>query len=182
MKLWDSRNDSAPLTYLSAHLSRVPWPHFGIPESIQAPQVHSIDWSYADPHSLVTASNDCTVKFHNVQGKRKKYWQLKTKTSKEKSSRHSPLPSPPAFLSGGPGGLMMICKKKTSKLWPDFVSRQEILNEDLCPDILFCNRFTPFGDGMVTVLVPHFGAHEHSLFLWNTKNLNTPVHTFVGHR
>ena len=43
-------------------------------------------------------------------------------------------------------------------------------------------RFTPFGDGMVTVLVPHFGAHEHSLFLWNTKNLNTPVHTFVGHR
>ena len=35
---------------------------------------------------------------------------------------------------------------------------------------------------MVTVLVPHFGAHEHSLFLWNTKNLNTPVHTFVGHR
>ena len=35
---------------------------------------------------------------------------------------------------------------------------------------------------MVTVLVPHFGAHEHSLFLWNTKNLNTPVHTYVGHR
>ena len=26
VKLWDSRNDSAPLTYLSAHLSRVPWP------------------------------------------------------------------------------------------------------------------------------------------------------------
>ena len=24
VKLWDSRNDSAPLTYLSAHLSRVP--------------------------------------------------------------------------------------------------------------------------------------------------------------
>ena len=25
VKLWDSRNDSAPLTYLSAHLSRVPF-------------------------------------------------------------------------------------------------------------------------------------------------------------
>jgi hypothetical protein len=35
---------------------------------------------------------------------------------------------------------------------------------------------------MVTVLVPHFGAHEHSLFLWKTKNLTSPVHTFVGHR
>ena len=32
----------------------------------QFSQVHSIDWSYAEPHSLVTASNDCTVKFHNV--------------------------------------------------------------------------------------------------------------------
>ena len=35
VKLWDSRNDSAPLTYLSAHLSRVPsncifkWLHSG---------------------------------------------------------------------------------------------------------------------------------------------------------
>ena len=28
VKLWDSRNDSAPLTYLSAHLSRVPFNWF----------------------------------------------------------------------------------------------------------------------------------------------------------
>ena len=57
----------------------------------------------------------------------------------------------------------------------------QVYEEGIC--FLFkLHRFTPFGDGMVTVLVPHFGAHEHSLFLWNTKNLNTPVHTFVGHR
>ena len=34
----------------------------------------------------------------------------------------------------------------------------------------------------MTVLVPHCGAHDHSLFLWNNNNLSTPVHTFLGHR
>ena len=110
VKLWDSRNDSAPLTYLSAHLSRVPWTHFGIRESIQAPQVHSIDWSYADPHSLVTASNDCTVKFHNVQGKRKD-WQLK-KQHPRKSHRDTLL-FPLHQRSCLEGQVrLMICKKK----------------------------------------------------------------------
>jgi len=113
VKLWDARNDSAPLTYLSAHMSRV----------------HSIDWSYTE-NSLVTASNDCTVKFHTVTGK-------SVETSNSSLSTSVPV-------------------------WRA------------------CH--TPFGDGMVTVLVPHFGAHEHSLFLWNVKNLTTPVHTFVGHR
>ena len=108
------------------------------------PKVHSIDWSYAEPHSLVTASNDCTVKFHNVQGK-----VVETLSS--------------SLSTSVPVWRARLCK---IFLWSGFQH----------------HRFTPFGDGMVTVLVPHFGAHEHSLFLWNTKNLNTPVHTFVGHR
>ena len=43
-------------------------------------------------------------------------------------------------------------------------------------------RYTPFGDGLATVLVPHLGASDHSLFLWNVGDLSSPVHTFVGHR
>ena len=83
---------------------------FGIRESIQAPQVHSIDWSYADPHSLVTASNDCTVKFHNVQGKRKD-WQLK-KQHPRKSHRDTLL-FPIHQRSCLEGQVrLMICKKK----------------------------------------------------------------------
>ena len=43
-------------------------------------------------------------------------------------------------------------------------------------------KFTPFGDGLVTSLVPHFGVHDHSLFLWNNSDLTSPVHTFGRHR
>ena len=40
VKLWDARNDSSPLTYLSAHMSRV----------------HSIDWSYTEAASSPLAT------------------------------------------------------------------------------------------------------------------------------
>lgn len=43
-------------------------------------------------------------------------------------------------------------------------------------------RFTPFGNGLITVVVPQLRRGENSLLLWNTANRATPVHTFVGHR
>lgn len=43
-------------------------------------------------------------------------------------------------------------------------------------------RYTPFGNGLVTVVVPQLRRGENSLFLWNTTSRATPVHTFVGHR
>ncbi|CAG9858293.1 unnamed protein product [Phyllotreta striolata] len=43
-------------------------------------------------------------------------------------------------------------------------------------------RYTPFGTGLVTAVVPQLRRGENSLLLWNTANRNTPVHTFVGHR
>ncbi|XP_074645024.1 GATOR2 complex protein WDR59-like isoform X3 [Tubulanus polymorphus] len=42
-------------------------------------------------------------------------------------------------------------------------------------------RFTPFGQGMVTVVVPQLRRGENSLLLWNKNDLLQPVHTFVGH-
>ncbi|NXU56588.1 WDR59 protein, partial [Turnix velox] len=41
-------------------------------------------------------------------------------------------------------------------------------------------RYTPFNNGLVTVMVPQL-RRENSLLLWNVFDLNTPVHTFVGH-
>ena len=117
VKLWDARGDTSPLSCVSVHMSRV----------------HSIDWSYVHESSLVTASADCSVKYHNVTSAR----QVVT------SSSHASLTTSVAVWTA---------------------------------------RHTPFGDGLVTVLVPHFGAHDHSLFLWNTNNLSTPVHTFIGHK
>ncbi|XP_058792882.1 GATOR complex protein WDR59 isoform X2 [Phymastichus coffea] len=42
-------------------------------------------------------------------------------------------------------------------------------------------RYTPFGEGLVTIVVPQLRRGENSLLLWNTSNLSTPVYTFVGH-
>lgn len=42
-------------------------------------------------------------------------------------------------------------------------------------------RYTPFGEGLITVVVPQLRRGENSLLLWNIGNQNTPVHTFVGH-
>lgn len=39
----------------------------------------------------------------------------------------------------------------------------------------------PFGEGLITVVVPQLRRGENSLLLWNIGNQNTPVHTFVGH-
>ncbi|XP_025832716.1 GATOR complex protein WDR59 isoform X2 [Agrilus planipennis] len=43
-------------------------------------------------------------------------------------------------------------------------------------------RYTPFGNGLVTVVVPQLRRGETSLHLWNYTNRSSPVHTFIGHR
>ncbi|XP_053304954.1 GATOR complex protein WDR59 [Spea bombifrons] len=41
-------------------------------------------------------------------------------------------------------------------------------------------RYTPFSNGLVTVMVPQL-RRENSLLLWNVYDLHSPVHIFVGH-
>ncbi|KAK5646426.1 hypothetical protein RI129_004890 [Pyrocoelia pectoralis] len=43
-------------------------------------------------------------------------------------------------------------------------------------------RYTPFGNGLITVVVPQLRRGENSLLLWNTDSRSSPVHTFVGHK
>ena len=43
-------------------------------------------------------------------------------------------------------------------------------------------KYTPFGDGLATVIVPQYQRNDHSLFLWNHKHLDFPVHSFFGHK
>ncbi|XP_076222881.1 WD repeat domain 59 isoform X2 [Nomia melanderi] len=42
-------------------------------------------------------------------------------------------------------------------------------------------RYTPFGEGLVTIVVPQLRRGENSLLLWNTTNLSAPIYTFSGH-
>ncbi|GFO43349.1 WD repeat-containing protein 59 [Plakobranchus ocellatus] len=43
-------------------------------------------------------------------------------------------------------------------------------------------RYTPFGEGIVSVVVPQLRRGENSLYLWHPSNQQAPVHTFMGHK
>ncbi|KAK6632142.1 hypothetical protein RUM44_007172 [Polyplax serrata] len=42
-------------------------------------------------------------------------------------------------------------------------------------------KYTPFGEGLVTVVVSLTQRGDNGLLLWNLSNQSIPVHTFVGH-
>ncbi|XP_066594215.1 GATOR2 complex protein WDR59 isoform X2 [Prorops nasuta] len=42
-------------------------------------------------------------------------------------------------------------------------------------------RYTPFGEGLVTTVVPQLRRGENSLLLWNTSNLSSPIYSFDDH-
>ncbi|OAD54322.1 WD repeat-containing protein 59 [Eufriesea mexicana] len=56
----------------------------------------------------------------------------------------------------------------------------DISNPRRAESILTTNS-PPFGEGLVTIVVPQLRRGENSLLLWNTTNLNAPIYTFVGH-
>lgn len=39
----------------------------------------------------------------------------------------------------------------------------------------------PFGDGLVTAIVPNLGRGENSLLLWNNSRQSSPICSFSGH-
>ncbi|KAF4793038.1 WD repeat domain 59 [Turdus rufiventris] len=65
------------------------------------------------------------------------------------------------------------------RFW-DYRQPRKYLNILPCQVPVWKARYTPFNNGLVTVMVPQL-RRENSLLLWNVFDLNTPVHTFVGH-
>uniref|UniRef100_A0A452STV7 WD repeat domain 59 n=1 Tax=Ursus americanus TaxID=9643 RepID=A0A452STV7_URSAM len=65
------------------------------------------------------------------------------------------------------------------KFW-DYRQPRKYLSILPCQVPVWKARYTPFSNGLVTVMVPQL-RRENSLLLWNVFDLNTPVHTFVGH-
>eukprot|EP00794_Sanderia_malayensis_P018843 gene18843-20739_t len=112
VRVWDTRKGNIPLVYIAGHLSKI----------------NGLDWSPNNESCFVTASNDKTVKF----------WNINTpKQAKGTLSSESPV-------------------------WRA--------------------RYTPFGDGLLTVVVPTLRRDENNLLLWNCFDLTLPVHTFTGHQ
>ncbi|XP_048402391.1 GATOR complex protein WDR59 isoform X3 [Stegostoma tigrinum] len=66
------------------------------------------------------------------------------------------------------------------RFW-DYRQPRKYLNILSCQVPVWKARYTPFSNGLVTVMVPQLRRGENSLLLWNVLDLNVPVHTFVGH-
>lgn len=54
VRLWDWRKGSSPVQYIAAHLHKI----------------HGLDWSANQEYQLATSSQDCTVKFFDVNNPR----------------------------------------------------------------------------------------------------------------
>ncbi|KAE8609135.1 hypothetical protein XENTR_v10011722 [Xenopus tropicalis] len=65
------------------------------------------------------------------------------------------------------------------KFW-DSRQPRKCLNVLACQVPVWKARYTPFNNGLVTVMVPQL-RRENSLLLWNVYDLHSPVHIFVGH-
>ncbi|KAM7405598.1 hypothetical protein PAMP_000034 [Pampus punctatissimus] len=65
------------------------------------------------------------------------------------------------------------------RFW-DYRQPRKYLNILSCQVPVWKARYTPFSNGLVTVMVPQL-RRENSLLLWSTLDLNSPVHAFVGH-
>ncbi|XP_077376566.1 GATOR2 complex protein WDR59 isoform X2 [Festucalex cinctus] len=65
------------------------------------------------------------------------------------------------------------------RFW-DYRQPRKYLNILSCQVPVWKARYTPFANGLVTVMVPQL-RRENSLLLWSTLDLNSPVHAFVGH-
>ncbi|XP_060907495.1 GATOR2 complex protein WDR59 isoform X2 [Labrus mixtus] len=65
------------------------------------------------------------------------------------------------------------------RFW-DYRQPRKYLNILSCQVPVWKARYTPFSNGLVTVMVPQL-RRENSLLLWSTLDLNNPVHAFVGH-
>lgn len=110
--MWDNRKGTAPIQYITAHLTKI----------------HGLDWHPTISTQLATSSQDNTVKFFDTSDPRRPEYMIST----------------------------------NAPVWRA--------------------RYTPFGNGLITVVVPQLRRGENSLLLWNTANRATPVHTFVGHK
>ncbi|XP_077419336.1 GATOR2 complex protein WDR59 isoform X2 [Vanacampus margaritifer] len=65
------------------------------------------------------------------------------------------------------------------RFW-DYRQPRKYLSILSCQVPVWKARYTPFVNGLVTVMVPQL-RRENSLLLWSTLDLNSPVHAFVGH-
>uniref|UniRef100_A0A3P8YKN9 RWD domain-containing protein n=1 Tax=Esox lucius TaxID=8010 RepID=A0A3P8YKN9_ESOLU len=159
--------------------------------------ISDLDWSCFEPEHLVTSSVDTYIYIWDTRDTRKPTVALSAVAgaSQVKWNRRNH-----CLLASSHDGDVRIWDKRSRQLcqgklheynlatssqdnsvrfW-DFRQPRKYLNILSCQVPVWKARYTPFSNGLVTVMVPQL-RRENSLLLWSSLDLNNPVHAFVGH-
>uniref|UniRef100_A0A3B4GSW8 WD repeat domain 59 n=1 Tax=Pundamilia nyererei TaxID=303518 RepID=A0A3B4GSW8_9CICH len=172
--------------------------------------ISDLDWSWFEPEFLVTSSVDTyiyiwdtdtrkpTLALSAVAGASQVKWNKKNQNLLASShdgdvriwdKRQKPNTAAEyvaAHLSKIHGldwhpdsEFIFATSSQDNSFW-DYRQPRKYLNILSCQVPVWKARYTPFSNGLVTVMVPQL-RRENSLLLWSTLDLNSPVHAFVGH-
>lgn len=68
----------------------------------------------------------------------------------------------------------------TAKIW-DIKDAGKCMDELRTDSSLWRIRYAPFGDGILTLMLPQIRQVDKMLFLWSQSDLSSPVFSFTGH-
>lgn len=68
----------------------------------------------------------------------------------------------------------------TAKIW-DITDSAKCKDELRTDSALWRIRYAPFGDGIITLMLPQIRQVDKMLFLWSQSDLSLPVFSFTGH-
>ncbi|KAF8783299.1 GATOR complex protein WDR59 like protein [Argiope bruennichi] len=141
--------------------------------------ISDLNWSTFESHLLATASIDTYIYLWDTRDTRKPYISLSA-VAGASQVKFNKLQSHLLATSHEGDIRLWDIRKGTSPFWDVTIPLK--LEENLqvpCP--VWRAQYTPFGYGLVTVVVPPLRRGDNNLLLWNMKNWATPVHTFFGH-
>ncbi|XP_011923290.1 PREDICTED: WD repeat-containing protein 59 [Cercocebus atys] len=145
-----------------------------------------LDWAVFEPDLLVTSSVDTYIYIWDIKDTRKPTVALSAVAGASQVKWNKKNAN---CLATSHDGDVRIWDKRKPSTAVEYLAAHlsKIHGLDWHPDsehILATssqdNSVKPFSNGLVTVMVPQL-RRENSLLLWNVFDLNTPVHTFVGH-
>uniref|UniRef100_A0A8C4DW14 WD repeat domain 59 n=1 Tax=Dicentrarchus labrax TaxID=13489 RepID=A0A8C4DW14_DICLA len=152
--------------------------------------ISDLDWSWFEPEFLVTSSVDTYIYIWDTRknqyllasshdGDVRIWDKRKPNTAAEYVAAHL---SKIHGLDWHPDNEFILAtssQDNSVRFW-DYRQPRKYLNILSCQVPVWKARYTPFSNGLVTVMVPQL-RRENSLLLWSTLDLNSPVHAFVGH-
>lgn len=129
-------------------------------------------WDRQDPHTLASAH------YGEIR-----LWDLRfPQRCKKYINAHKEQIMALDYSANRRGHLLSSSSDYTVKFWNVWQScdePREVINVPHAP--VWKMRYTPFGEGVITLCTKALYNESNNLSLWSAHNLDCPVHTFYGH-